>query len=58
MTDDLATDNRLLTLAPGANIAVLIALGAGGRTASETLGHVEFVLTYKPAAANPGCHPN
>lgn len=37
----------------------LIALGAGGRTVSEDLGHVEFVLTYKTAAAaNPGCHPN
>ncbi|WP_299732557.1 UxaA family hydrolase [uncultured Tateyamaria sp.] len=37
----------------------LIALGAGARTASETLGHVEFVLTYKTATpAEPGCHPN
>ncbi len=37
----------------------LVALGAGGSTASERLGHVEFVLTYKSAAtAEPGCHPN
>lgn len=37
----------------------LVALGTGARTVSETLGHVEFVLTYKTAApANPGCHPN
>lgn len=37
----------------------LMALGQGQTTASEDLGHVEFVLTYKTAApAEPGCHPN
>lgn len=37
----------------------LVALGQGQTTASEDLGHVEFVLTYKTAApAEPGCHPN
>ncbi|WP_412551917.1 UxaA family hydrolase [Shimia sp. MIT910701] len=37
----------------------LIGLGAEGKTASEALGHVEFVLTYKTAAPfEPGCHPN
>ncbi|MGR3712867.1 MAG: UxaA family hydrolase [Shimia sp.] len=37
----------------------LIALGAGARTASEALGHVEFVLTYKTQSpSNPACHPN
>lgn len=36
----------------------LIGLGAEGKTASEALGHVEFVLTYKTAAPfEPGCHP-
>ncbi|TCL10313.1 altronate hydrolase [Shimia isoporae] len=37
----------------------LLALGAGGRTVSEELGHVEFVLTYKAGSEeNPGCHRN
>ncbi|MDC0737789.1 UxaA family hydrolase [Cognatishimia sp. SS12] len=36
----------------------LLALGNGAQTASEALGHVEFVLTYKTASpAQPGCHP-
>lgn len=35
----------------------LLELGRGGRTASEALGHTEFVLTYKsPAKPEPGCH--
>ncbi|WP_227268154.1 UxaA family hydrolase [Roseobacter weihaiensis] len=35
----------------------LIALGAGGTTASEDLGHQEFVLTYKNTTRpEPGCH--
>ncbi|KPA20285.1 (2R)-sulfolactate sulfo-lyase subunit beta [Shimia sp. SK013] len=37
----------------------LVALGQGQKTASEDLGHVEFVLTYKTSApTEPGCHPN
>lgn len=37
----------------------LVALGAEAKTASEGLGHVEFVLTYKTASpVEPGCHPN
>lgn len=37
----------------------LVALGQGQKSASEDLGHVEFVLTYKAAApTEPGCHPN
>lgn len=32
-------------------------LGRGGRTVSETLGHTEFVLTYKnPVRPEPACH--
>lgn len=35
----------------------LIGLASGKTTASEDLGHREFVLTYKtPATAQPGCH--
>lgn len=35
----------------------LQALGRNGRTASEVLGHTEFVLTYKsPTRPEPGCH--
>ncbi|WIY25201.1 UxaA family hydrolase [Parasedimentitalea psychrophila] len=34
----------------------LVALGTGEMTASEDLGHTEFVLTYKnPTQAEPGC---
>ncbi|SMP16542.1 altronate hydrolase [Shimia sagamensis] len=37
----------------------LVSLGQGQKTASEDLGHAEFVLTYKSAAPKePGCHPN
>ncbi len=36
----------------------LLGLAAGGTTASEDLGHTEFVLTYKNTSApEPGCHP-
>lgn len=35
----------------------LLGLAAGGTTASEDLGHTEFVLTYKTASKpEPGCH--
>jgi altronate hydrolase len=35
----------------------LIGLGAGGTTASEDMGHTEFVLTYKTQSrSDPGCH--
>jgi len=35
----------------------LVALGTGEMTASEELGHTEFVFTYKnPTQADPGCH--
>ncbi|SHH14775.1 UxaA family hydrolase [Cognatishimia maritima] len=35
----------------------LIGLASGARTASEDLGHVEFVLTYKtPTPPEPSCH--
>ncbi|MEV8467651.1 UxaA family hydrolase [Fluviibacterium sp. DFM31] len=35
----------------------IVALGQGGRTRSEELGHTEFVLTYKTASGpEPGCH--
>lgn len=35
----------------------ILTLAAGGTTASEDLGHTEFVLTYKTATKpEPGCH--
>jgi len=38
--------------------ALVLALGGGWRSASESLGHQEFVLTYKAfAPAGPGCLP-
>ena len=38
--------------------ALVLAVGTGRRSASEAMGHQEFVLTYKAfAPAGPGCLP-